>query len=213
MMQLFFATMLLACVTAVAAADAYPGPEWSVKCKHKTKHFELLFNSPSGDITEDDMQVSLRTSKGRVVKLAMPPALYTSHGAVTPIKNVCAQSSSAEEANAVAFASSDSVVLFWLSKDNRPWFNKLVLALVDIDSGKLLDYLDPDMEIKDINEGHALVIRAAQSGYQVRLIGEWLQDGVSDTAYSAIEYWMPVMVVNNKIKFTPVKSEDLKSGK
>lgn len=156
------------------------------------------------------MQASLRTSRGKVVKLAIPPALYTSRGAVTPVKNLCAESAPAGYESAVAFAITDSVVLFWLSIDNRPSFDKLVLALVDINSGRLLDYLDPDISIKDINDGHSLVIRQAGAVYEVRLIGEWLQDGKSDSAYSAIEYWMPVTVVNNKIKFTPVNGEDCK---
>lgn len=205
----FFFVLIVISTPIVADTNSNPG--WSASCQHKQKHFDIRFQSVSGDITEDDMQVQLRSSRGNTVKLALPPALYTPHGATTALTNLCDQNAAPEQETVVAFPVNDSVVLFWLSKDNRPSFENLLLALVDIDTGQLLDYVDTNMAIKDYNNGQSLVIRQNPLGYEVRLVGEWLQDSKSDTAYSAIEYWMPVIVKNKKIVFTPIRDNRCKN--
>ena len=53
----------------VFAADGFPPAQWPVKCSHKNKTFELFFNSVSGDITEDDMSVSFKTTQGKIIPL------------------------------------------------------------------------------------------------------------------------------------------------
>lgn len=185
----------------VFAADGFPPAQWPVKCSHKNKTFELFFNSASGDISEDDMSVSFKTTQGKIIPLPIKPALYTSRGSVSEVKNLCADPAAVGQESLVAFPISDNTILLWLSTDNRPSFNNLSLVLINIETGKTLDYLDTQTAIKDVNNNQLLVTRKTKNGYQVRLIGEWLQNTGLDTAETAIEHWMSVTVQNGKIHY------------
>ena len=192
----------LATFNAVSGAHDYPPAQWSVKCSHNNKTFELIFKSASGDVAEDDMSVSIKTTSGKIASLPIKPALYTSRGSVSEVKNLCADPKTGGLDSLVAFPISENTVLVWLSSDGRPFFNILSLVLVDIEQGKVLDYLDTKTAIKDVNNSRMLVTRKAKDGFQVRLIGEWLKDTGLDTAETAIEYWVSVKVQNGKILFT-----------
>lgn len=185
----------------ISAANAFPPAQWSVKCFHNNKAFELMFKSASGDAAEDDMSVSIKTTSGKIVTLPIKPALYTSRGSVSEVKNLCADPKTGGLDSLVAFPIRENMVLLWLSSDGRPSYNILSLALVDIEQGKVLDYLDTKSAIKDVNNSRMLVTRKAKDGYHVRLIGEWLKDTGLDSAETAIEYWMLVRVRNGKIHF------------
>lgn len=185
------------------AGEGFPPANLNIKCSHNTKSFELIFSSASGDVSEDDMAVSIKTTRGETVKLAIKPALFTSRGSVSAIKNICGDASATRPESMVVFPVGKNTVLLWLSSDSRPSYNQLSLALLDIEHGKLIDYLDTKMAIKDVNNSTMLVTRKVRHGYQVRLVGEWLLHTGLDTAETAIESWMFVSVQHGKIKFMP----------
>ena len=193
---------VLAAFNVVSGAQDFPPAQWSVKCSLENKAFEVFFKSASGDAAEDDMSVSIKTTRGKIVPLMLKPALYTSRGSVSEVKNLCADPKTGGLDSLVAFPIHENTVLLWLASDGRPFFNILSLVLVDIEQGKVIDYLDTKTAIKDVNNSRMLVTRKAKDGYQVRLIGEWLKNTGLDTAETAIEYWVSVAVQNRKIRFT-----------
>jgi hypothetical protein len=175
-------------------------PEWAARCQLEGQPFELSFRSRSGDPFEDDMQVGLRSGTGPLHLLSLPAALYHPSPSVSNAQNLCAQAGDSYSASFTAHAVGDGRVLLWLRKDDRPFFDTLTLALVDLKTATLLDWRETGQEIKDSGE-QRLTIQQDTRGFRVRLVGEWLQNTGTDTAENAIETWVPVAVVQSRILF------------
>ena len=172
-------------------ADENPAAHWQVACEHGADAFSLDLRSASGDVTEDDMRVLFTGTRGLTVRLALKPALYVARGAITPVLDLCGGK------GVVAFAVGGKRALLWVSKDNRPSFDLLDLALVDLVSGRLLDYRLTGLAIKAVNENTRLTINPDRGGWNVRAVTEGLP--YSDSAESAIESWVSVRVKGNSI--------------
>ena len=156
-------------------------------------NFELYFKSKSGDATNDDMQASILTTKNSIKSLAFPEALYVSSGLTASIKNVC------ESKGVAAFPIGDARILFFISKDNRPFLNTLVLALIDIEAGLLVDFLDTGKELKGFGEFPSFTIKEKNGKLNIRLTTEYMKNTDNDSIDNYIESWVEVNVLSNKI--------------
>jgi hypothetical protein len=196
------------------AADSYDdatrydaihfSPDWRAACELSGKKFGFSFQSPSGDASEDDMRVSMTTLAGKTVALPLKPALYVRRGALSSARDLCQLNNTPPPdgltaASVATFDAGQGRVLMWLSRDNRPQFDTLVLALVDAGSGRLLDSLDTGLQIKDSTGFQQLTIRPLRGlAWQIRLVTEVLP--YSDSAESYIEGWVGVSLDHNRIR-------------
>jgi hypothetical protein len=188
----------LALLLFVAAAQAVmPRSEWAAQCTHGGKPFQLSFKSQSGDVFEDDMQVFIVTTKGGTRKLPFKPALYVSSQAVTSIQNSCSLNSSVNGAGVFAYSVTKTSVLFFISQDYRPTLNRLVLALINVETGELLHLLETGREIKSVDG--VLFLKDENKKRYVRLVNEHLKNTGTDSIENYIESWVEITVIANKI--------------
>lgn len=179
-------------------------PDWHAVCELSGRTFGFSFQSPSGDAAEDDMRVSMTTLTGKTVALPLKPALYVRRGVVSSVPDLCQLNDmpppgGLTAAGVATFDVGHGRVLMWLSRDNRPQFDTLVLALVDAGSGRLLDTVDTGLQIKDSTGFQQLAIRPLRgAGWQVRLVTEVLP--YSDSAESYIEAWVSVRLDHDRIR-------------
>jgi len=187
--------------TVVNGQDAqFPPAAWRAQCALDGKSFEIYFTSQSGYWDNDDMLVSLKTIQGNMVALQLPQALYIERGSVSNAPNLCDLQKYIHPAKTVACPVQDTTVLFFLSKNGRPNFDTIVLALVNVETGALLDMLETDLAIKD-PDGHTnLTIKKVADGFHVRLVTEYFQEAPSDGPEVCIEHWVPVTINGNKIE-------------
>jgi len=180
------------------AEDENFSPRWTVSCADKGRGFELDFRSASGVGANNDMVVSLKTTRGQRAKLALKAALYHPRGGLSAVKNLC---KGGDDGNAVvAFKLEGNLALLWLSEDNRPGLNVLTLALVDIEQGQVLDVNETHAEIKDADGVQRLAIRPVKDAYQIRVVREWMENtGEDEAPEAAIEDWLNVAVKNRRI--------------
>lgn len=177
-------------------------PSWNDTCVLNGKTFELHFKSRTGDFGEDDMDVRFKTTTGKSVALALPLGWYSPRSSVSNVRNLCRDFDGPGPSTGTAFAVSDNAVLVFLSADRRPSLQHLVLALVDVSSGRVLDLMDTRMAIKASGTGERFTVRRAEGGWQVRLATEVLQGTGDDSIEIFIENWVTVKVIDGKIRVT-----------
>lgn len=185
-----FIVLLFAGLPAHGGEDRFAKKRWGVKCHIDGSEFDVMAISKSGFPDEDDMIVQLKTTGGKVYKLPLPEALYVPRGSVSNEKNLCEDY---EGISTSAFRISDSKVILFLSKDNRPSLDELVLALVDVKSGVFYSMEDTGLAIKSA-EGERLVVRKSEAGYKVRLATEYMKDTGTDSIENYIESWVGVAI-------------------
>jgi hypothetical protein len=184
---------LLIFITTSPVFANYFNPEWESECNHMGNNFKLHFESKSKDATNDDMQVSVLTTKNSIKMLAFPEALYVSSGLTSSIKNLCRSNGVA------AFPISETKILFFISKDNRPFLKTLVLALIDVENGLLVDFLDTDKGLKGFGESPSFTIKEKGGKLNIRLATEYMKNTENDSIDNYIESWVEVSVISNKI--------------
>lgn len=183
--------LAISMISSSVSADHFK-PEWTASCAYNGSNFELIFKSTSGDATNDDMQISIKTTEKVVKTLKLPEALYTTIGLTSSLENVCTN-------RLVAFPMGDAKILFLLSKNMRPGPNEAVLALIDIKSGILLDVLDSKMAIKNSCDTEQFVIKMKDGNHHVRLVTEQMENTGHDASSNYIESWVEIKVVSDKI--------------
>jgi hypothetical protein len=171
---------LLICLAAHAEMPA-PAAEIRDTCSG----FELVSRSLSGDAFEDDMTLTLVFDEQRVA-VALPQALYTPRHPLANVTNLCSSFTAVS-------AGPDRVLLF-LSRNSRPQFDRLDIALIDTAHHRIIDTRTDIGEIK--SDDDLLIIRGT---FDVRLIREYLDNPGCDCAEAAIEDWMRITVTNDKI--------------
>lgn len=172
---------------------------WVAECQVDGQAFRLVFDSPSQDVDNADMTVTLALADGRKVALPLSPGTYRARPVVSNETSLCT--------GIGAFASRDQVykgtsakLLLWLSVDNRPGWDTLSLALLDLSEAKLLHQVERVAPIKDPDGRQALAVQVTPEGYSVRLERQWLQNTGSDSAANSIEDWMLVSVAHERIR-------------
>lgn len=204
--QIILAVICFFIVTnTIANDDNYFRPEWTAKCVIDKKPFELTFKSVSGFADDDDMVVSLKTLSGKIITLAIPEALYVPRSALTTEKNLCALSPD-NAFNITAFSVAPTKVLLFLSKDARPGYNTLVLALIDVENGVLLDFIDTGYEIKAESLRTPFTLRKSQEKFEVKLVTDYVRNTDSDSAENFIENWVLLELQGDKIIVQKIKS-------
>ena len=191
------ALMLL---SSLCAAGEQPDPaHWFAECQADGQAFQLIFDSASQDVDNADMTVTLALADGRKVLLPLSPGTYRARPVVSNEASLCS--------GIGAFASRDQVykgtsakLLLWLSVDNRPGWDTLSLALLDLSEAKLLHSVERVAPIKDPDGRQALAVQVTPEGYSVRLERQWLQNTGSDSAANSIEDWMLVSVAHERIR-------------
>lgn len=185
--------------TLCAASGQRDPAHWVAECRADGQPFQLIFDSPSQDVDNADMTVTLALADGRKVLLPLSPATYRARPVVSNQASLCT--------GIGAFASRDQVykgtsakLLLWLSVDNRPGWDMLSLALLDLSEAKLLHHVEGVAPIKDPDGRQALAVQVTPEGYSVRLERQWLQNTNSDSAANSIEDWMQVSVAHERIR-------------
>lgn len=182
-----------------AAAGKGDPAHWFAECQADGQAFQLIFDSPSQDVDNADMTVTLALADGRKVLLPLSLGTYRARPVVSNEASLCS--------GIGAFASRDQVykgtsakLLLWLSVDNRPGWDTLSLALLDLSEAKLLHSVERVAPIKDPDGRQALAVQVTPEGYSVRLERQWLQNTGSDSAANSIEDWMLVSVAHERIR-------------
>ena len=103
---------------ATAASDA----RWFANCTVGAHTFRLVFDSPSGDVTQDDMNVTIEAHGERRVA-PLPPKFYMPAAIATGASSVCDVTA--------ALAIDEHNAMVFVSASNRPGFSILVAFAVD----------------------------------------------------------------------------------
>lgn len=195
-MRLIF-TLFVLLISLPALADDFNA--WSAKCMHNGHYFQLDFKSKSGDASNEDMHASILTTKNEVKLLPIPESTYLSGDVNSSVKSICQPANDESRDGVAAFPVDDEKVLFFIAKDNRPSLDILVLALINIETGELLDFLDTDKSIKTGDPVRSFTLKQKDKKLNVRLVTEYLEDTESDSIDNYIESWVEINVLSNKI--------------
>ncbi len=183
-------TILTILATNAWANSVDPLPKWDAKCHLPDGDSLLRFVSASDDTYEDDMRVELVTGKQRLI-LPVQSGLYYPRAIVGPTPGLCDRVG--------AFAVGKGMILFVLSLDARPSWNRATLVLLDSVRKNINDVRESIADIKDCSSRMSLVVKSSQQGVMLRLIEERIQDASSDGPETDIEGWIEVRAVHGKI--------------
>lgn len=195
-----------ACVAMVVAGLAAPvwaapdeSPSFDVRCRTSTADFTLQFQSKSGDVTEDDMAVTLAQG-GKVLALGLRPGWYLPSGMIRDrrkLPSICRVAVAGQEAHEYpAFELAPDRVLLFFRLNARPGFDQASAILYDPKAMRVLDTREQIASIKE----KSMVFRAIRGGVEQRLIREWLANSDCDCAESAIEDWQPIRLRGRKLE-------------
>ena len=195
-MRLIF-TLFVLFISLSALADDFNA--WSAKCMHNGHSFQLDFKSKSGDASNQDMQASILTTKNEVKLLPIPESTYLSGHVNSEVKSICTPTDYKSRDGVAAFPVNDTNVLFFIAKDDRPSLEILVLALINIETGELLDFLDTDKNLKTGDPVRSFTVKQKDKKLNVRLVTEYMENTESDSIDNFIESWVEINVLSNKI--------------
>ena len=109
---------------ATAASDA----RWFAKCTVGAHTFRLVFDSPSGDVAEDDMNVTIEAHGERRVA-PLPPKFYMPAAIANGATSVCDVTA--------ALAIDEHNAMVFVSVNNRPVFSILIAIAVDAEDNRV----------------------------------------------------------------------------
>jgi hypothetical protein len=197
-MVLVFLRLLFALPATFVWAKEDPA-RFEVKCKASVGEFELLFQSKSGEVSEDDMSVRLRQEK-KEVQLPLHANWYQTAGAIRDRKKlpgICRIVGSADhEYDYPAFEISPSRVLIFFRLNGRPGFSRVSAIIYDPKTKSVIAQEEDIATIKDRN----MAFRAISGGVEQRMVRHWLKNTGCDCSESAIEDWNPIRVNDKKIR-------------
>jgi hypothetical protein len=161
-------------------------PKWSAVCSLPEAVLTVEFNSPSRDVTEDDMTATVRWSDGSSTPIPAKPGWFTDDVNVTSeAENVCA--------TIVGTALPGKRLLLWFFRDNRPNGDQLQLALLSVADKHVLD---TKADIGEIASDPTIIKRG--SGFSALLFKEWRQNGPGGGEFGVAE-WKDIRVENDHI--------------
>lgn len=177
--------MLLLCAAIGPATAQEDTAFWSASCSLGETRFSIDFESASGDAFEDDMTVWLHSPAGQQVQLPIEPGLFLPRAALANVDSRCD--------HVAALAVGEGRLMVLLSRNGRPGWDWLDLALLDMTRFEVLDVRTMVGEIKTRDD--VFVLRAVDAGaFDVRLIRETIADAGCDCEAAAIEDWMRIDV-------------------
>jgi hypothetical protein len=194
--QVWLAVLLCGALPAEASEAQDPGCDFRLSCRLGKHEFSMFFDSASGECPEDDMRVFVETPKGKT-ELALAPAWYRHISNVTRAESICQLGDSPDRLSSgvTAFAVDAQRALVFFTRDGRPFYHHVGVALLDVATGKVLDV---QQSLGQSKEDLVAVFKTPR-GYKLRLIREHLQVQCDCTAAVADD-WMGVEVVNGKLR-------------
>jgi hypothetical protein len=201
-MKIFLLSFLSVFFSLSASAGKPAGPDeapaFDVACKIGEAAFSLHFQSKSGELTEDDMAVTLRQG-GKEIALPLKRGWYKLSGFIRDTKKlprVCrAANAQSYDYDYPAIQAGPTLVLLFFRIDGRPGFSQDSLVLYDTKEQKVLDVKESVASLKERNTA----FRVGKDGVEQRLVRDWLQNTGCDCAETAIEEWNPIRVKDGKI--------------
>jgi hypothetical protein len=161
-------------------------PKWSAVCSLPEAVLTVEFNSPSRDVTEDDMTATVRWSDGSSAPIPAKPGWFTEAANVTSeAENVCT--------TIVGTALPDKRLLLWFLRNDRPNGDQLQLALLSVADKHVLD---TKADIGEIASDPTIIKRG--SGFSALLFKEWRQNGPGGGEFGVAE-WKDIRVENDHI--------------
>jgi hypothetical protein len=152
--SLFLLLCFLSSLALGAEKKKIDPASFDVQCKAASGEFTLKFRSKSGDVTEDDMQVSLNGG-GKEVSLPLKADWYQTTGAIRDkgkLPGFCRVVGSEDyDYDYPAFALSPSRVLLFFKVDNRPGFSQVSLVLLDPKTMRVVDHKESIASMKERN--------------------------------------------------------------
>ncbi|MBZ4422983.1 hypothetical protein [Myxococcus sp. RHSTA-1-4] len=196
------AVMLCGVLTggALAADAAEPAPpdcDFRLECQLGAHAFSVRFDSASGECTEDDMRAFVETPAGGRSELPLEPDWYGSISNLADGESICRRSGAVVPNSEVsAFAVDARRALVFFTKDDRPGYEHVGVALIDAATGKVLDVKQSLGASKD----DSVAILKTPRGFKLRLIREYLKVVRCDCSAAFADDWLSVEVVNGRIR-------------
>ena len=161
-------------------------PKWSAACSLPEAALTVEFNSPSGDVTEDDMTVTVRWSDGSSTPIPAAPGWFTEAVDVTwEAENVCTR--------IVGNALPGKRLLLWFFRNDRPFRDQLQLALLSVADKRVLD---TKADIGQIAFNPIMINRG--SGFSVQLNKGSRQNGPGGGEFGVPE-WKDIIIKEDHI--------------
>lgn len=178
--------LLLLLITSAHAETPKSKCSFSAKCTLDKKEFELKFNSPSEDCTEDDMELVFQS--GRFAqKFNIPKNWYTGLPHI-------AEGGAPVCGDMPAFQTGKNQILVFVKSSGRPSYDKVEALLIDTDKGALLDH-----KVLGQSKNEAIAIIPTKTGYKVQIVREYLKNVKCDCDASFVDDWLEVTVQKKKI--------------
>ncbi|MFY2560885.1 hypothetical protein ACN469_24990 [Corallococcus terminator] len=190
--------LMLCCgaVTVEAAEPQVADCDFRWECQVGAHVFSVAFDSASGECVEDDMRAFVETSGGKT-ELPLEKAWYGSIANVADGKSVCrlAGAKGSVGGGVSAFAVDDHRALVFFTRDDRPGYEWVGVALINAATGKVLDVKQRLGQSKE----RVVAILKTPRGFKLQLIREHLKNVPCDCSAAFADDWMAVDVVNGRI--------------
>ena len=163
---------------------------FSIECKIPKQTFSIIISSPSNDCANDDQEIYLKAN-GKKSKLQIPNAWFYD------IDNVGNQPTFCKSGylEYPLFHIEGSQVLIILRSNNRPNFDKIAAAIIDVSTAKVLDY-----QMLGESQKFSTGILVKGNKFKVQLIKKYLKEMRCDCDASIIEGWLEFQAINGKIQ-------------
>lgn len=179
------AAAIFACMPAAPAAATNLQWQWRAHCAGPAARFVITFDSPSGDITNDDMVATLKhAGKTSRIKL-LKPQLYYSGRISNDAPSLC------DTVTGMTLASGNILLLF--RRDNRPGADHLAAILLDKRGQHVLDAGD---DLGEVNTAPG--VRQQDGKVEIQLIRKWAPL-VKDQEDQPVDAWMRLSDEGNRI--------------
>lgn len=190
-------SLMLCCgaLTVEAAEPAVADCDFRLECQVGAHVFSLVFDSASGECIEDDMKAFVETSKGKA-ELPLEKAWYGPIFNAADGKSVCQLAGAKDSGSVSVFAVDAHRALAFFTRDDRPGYEWVGVALIDAATGKVLDVKSRLGQSKE----RVIAILKTPRGFKLQLIREHLKEVRCDCSAAFADAWMGVEVANGRIQ-------------
>jgi len=164
--------------------------DFTIKCQSPKQAFSIILHSPSNDCTNDDQEIYLQTN-GKKTKLQLLRAWYFDIDNVGNQPSVC-KSGYPEYP---LFPLVGSQVLMILRSSNRPNYDEVTAAIIDVSKAKVLDY-----QILGTSQKRSTGVLINGNKFKIQLVKEYLKEMRCDCDAAFVEGWMEFQIINGKIQ-------------
>jgi hypothetical protein len=190
MTRIYFALLTLVSITAFGRTpdEARFVNHWVAQCSAPFGAYQLSFDSPSGDATNDDMTVSIKVGTGASAPVSLKPSLFVTGRLASNSTGQC------DNVSTVSFPSGD--ILLFIQRDDRPSPDRVSAVLLRAKDGAVLDSV-ADLGAQDNSTSfseHAGQVR-------IKLIRSWRNTKSKTAEPVPVAGWLALSEVDGKIKY------------